>query len=134
MTEIKLLTKISLLIYGSVCTLYGVLTVFMTEMMEATLGVPMGLLYPRMFGGILFTIAIFDFLILINKDWDWEHIKFGFTLLYAMNVSTIIMEGSYTALMFPTLSTEAIGFHAMDLLIMPILLILGIVSYMKQKE
>ncbi len=94
----------------------------------------MGLLYPRMFGGILFTIAIFNFLILIKKDWDWEYIKFGFILLYAMILSSIIMEASYTALLFPTLSTEAIGFHTMDLLIMPILLILGIVSYMKQKE
>ncbi len=134
MTEIKMLTKISLLIYGLVCTLYGVLTVFMTEMMEATLGGPMGPLYPRMLGGIFLTIAIFNFLILIKKDWDWEYIKFGFTLLYAMILSSIIMEGSYTALLFPTLSTEAIGFHVMDLLIMPILLILGIVSYMKQKE
>lgn len=60
-----MLTKISLLIYGCVCTLYGVLTVFMTEMMEATLGIPMGPLYPRMLGGIFLTIAIFDFLILI---------------------------------------------------------------------
>ena len=134
MTEIKMLTKISLLVYGLVCTLYGVLTVFMTEMMEATLGIPMGPLYPRMLGGIFLTIAIFNFIILIKKDWDWEYIKFGFTLLYAMIVSCLIMEGGYVALWFPTLSTEAIGFHTMDLLIMPILLILGIVSYMKQKE
>ncbi len=134
MTEIKMFTKISLLIYGLVCTLYGVLTVFMTDMILAILGIPMDPIYPRMLGGIFFTIAIFDFLILIKKDWDWEYIKFGFTLLYAMIVSCIIMEGSYFVLWFPTLSTEAIGFHVMDLLIMPILLILGIVSYMKQKE
>jgi len=100
-----MLTKISLLVYGIVCTIYGVLTVFMTEMMEATLGIPMGPLYPRMLGGIFLTIAIFNFIILIKKiaifnfiilikkDWDWEYIKFGFTLLYAMIVSCIIMEG-----------------------------------------
>ena len=129
-----MLTKISLLVYGIVCTIYGVLTVFMTEMMETTLGIPMGPIYPRMLGGIFLTIAIFNFLILIKKDWDWEYIKFGFTLLYAMILSSIIMEGAYFALWFTTLSTEAIGFHVMDLLIMPILLILGIVSYMKQKE
>ncbi len=134
MTEIKMFTKISLLIYGLVCTLYGVLTVFMTDMILAILGIPMDPIYPRMLGGIFFTIAIFDFLILIKKDWDWEYIKFGWTLLYAMIVSSIIMEGSYFVLWYPTLSTEAIGFHVMDLLIMPILLILGIVSYMKQKE
>jgi len=129
-----MLTKISLLIYGLVCTLFGVLTVFMTDMILAILGIPMDPIYPRMLGGIFFTIAIFDFLILIKKDWDWEYIKFGWTLLYAMIVSCLIIEGSYFALWYPTLSTEAIGFHVMDLLIMSILLILGIVSYMKQKE
>ena len=134
MTEIKMLTKISLLIYGLACTLYGVMTVFMTEMILTILGLPMDPIYPRMLGGIFFTIAIFDFLILIKKDWDWEYIKFGWFLLYAMIVSCLIIEGSYFALYFPTLSTSAIGFHVQDLLIMPILLILGIVSYMKQKE
>ena len=132
--EIKMLTKISLLIYGLICTLYGVLTVFMTDMILATLGLPNDPVYPRMLGGIFFTIAIFDFLILIKKDWDWEHIKFGWTLLYAMIVSCLIIEGSYFVLWYPTLSTSAIGFHVMDLLIMPMLLILGIASYMKQKE
>lgn len=134
MTEIKMLTKISLLIYGLVCTLYGVMTVFLTEMILTTLGLPMDLLYPRGLGGIFFTIAIFDFLILIKKNWDWEYIKFGWFLLYAMIVSTLIMEGSYFVLSYPTLSASAIGFHIQDLLIMPILLILGIVSYIKQKE
>ena len=132
--EIKMLTKISLLIYGLICTLYGVLTVFMTDMILATLGLPNDPIYPRMLGGIFFTIAIFDFLILIKKDWDWEYIKFGWTLLYAMIVSCLIIEGSYFVLWYPTLSTSAIGFHVMDLLIMPMLLILGIASYMKQKE
>ena len=134
MPEVKMLTKISLLIYGLVCTLYGVLTVFMTDMILATLGIPTDPLYPRMLGGIFFTIAIFDFLILIKKDWDWEHIKFGWTLLYAMIVSCLLIEGSYFVLWYPTLSTSAIGFHVTDLLIMPILLILGIVSYLKQGE
>ena len=133
MTEIKMITKISLLIYGLACTLYGFLTVFMTEMILTTLGLPMDLIYPRMLGGIFFTIAIFDFLILIKKDWDWEYIKFGWFLLYAMIVSCLIIEGSYFALSYPTLSTSAIGFHVQDLLLMSILLILGIVSYIKQK-
>jgi hypothetical protein len=133
MTEIKMFTKISLLIYGLVCTLYGVMTVFMTDMILGILGLPMDPIYPRMLGGIFFTIAIFDFLILIKKDWDWEYIKFGWFLLYAMIVSCLIIEGSYFVLWYPTLSASAIGFHIQDLLIMPILLILGIVSYMKQK-
>jgi len=132
MTEIKMLTKISLLIYGLACTLYGVMTVFMTEMILTILGLPMDLIYPKMLGGIFFTIAIFDFLILIKKDWDWEYIKFGWFLLYAMIVSCLIIEGSYFVLMYSTLSASAIGFHVQDIVLMSILLILGIVAYMRQ--
>ena len=133
MTEIKMITKISLLIYGLACTLYGVMTVFMTEMILTILGLGPDPAYPRMLGGIFFTIAIFDFLILIKKDWDWEYIKFGWFLLYAMIVSCLIIEGSYFVLMYSTLSASAIGFHVQDIVLMSILLILGIVSYMKQK-
>ena len=131
MTEILRITKVSLLVYGIVCVLYGVLAVFFPTMMEAMLG-PMDPFQPRLFGGVLFVIAIYDFIIIIKKDWDWEHVKFGFLVLYSMLISTIIMEGSVTAILFPTLSAEAVGMHVFDLIIMPILLILGIYSYRKQ--
>jgi len=38
MTEILRTTRISLLAYGIVCVLYGVLAIFFTSMMEAMLG------------------------------------------------------------------------------------------------
>ncbi|MFW9806428.1 MAG: hypothetical protein ACFFFK_06835, partial [Candidatus Thorarchaeota archaeon] len=81
---------------------------------------------------VLFVIAIFAFLIIFKKDWEWEYVKFGYLVLYALLASTIIMEGSVTALLFSTLSAEAIGMHVFDMIIMPVLLILGLYSYMKQ--
>lgn len=131
MTEIKTTTKVSLLIYGIVCVLYGLLAIFFQDMMEPLLG-PMDPFQPRLFGGVLFVIAIFAILMIFWKNWDWEAIKVGYLILYALLVSTIIMEGSVTALLFSTLSQAAIGMHAFDLIIMPVLLILGIYSYIKQ--
>ena len=77
-------------------------------------------------------IAIYAFLMILKKDWDWEYVKSGYMILYSLLVSTIIMEGSVTAILFSTLSTEAIGMHVLDLIIMPVLLILGLYSYLKQ--
>ena len=131
MTEIQKITKVSLLAYGIVCLLYGILAIFLLDMMVPILG-PMDPFQPRLFGGVLFVIGIFNFLIIFKKDWDWEHVKFGYLILYSLLVSTIIMEGSVTALLFPTLSAGAISMHVFDLIIMPVLLILGIYSYSKQ--
>ena len=131
MTEVLKITRISLLVYGIVCVLYGFLAIFFLDMMVPVLG-PMDPFQPRLFGGVLFVIAIYAFLIIIKKDWDWEHVKFGYLVLYSLLISTIIMEGSVTALLFSTLSAEGIGMHVFDLIIMPILLILGIYSYRKQ--
>jgi hypothetical protein len=131
MTEIRSITKVSLLIYAIVCVLYGVLGTFFTSMMEPMLG-PMDPFQPRLFGGVLFVIAIYAFLMILKKDWDWEYVKSGYMILYSLLVSTIIMEGSVTAMLFSTLSAEAIGMHVMDLIIMPVLLILGLYSYLKQ--
>ena len=130
MTEILRITKVSLLAYGIVSLLYGCLAIFFLEMMEPVLG-PSDPFQPRLFGGVLLVIAIFAFL-MIFKGWDWEHVKFGYLILYSLIISTIIMEGSVTVLLFSTLSAEGVSMHIFDLIIMPILLILGIYSYRKQ--
>ena len=133
MTEILKVTKISLLLYGIVCVLYGALAVFFPSMMEAFLG-PMDPFQPRLFGGVLFVIAIFAFLMIIKKDWDWEYVKIAFLVIYALLISTIVLEGSVTALLFSTLSAEGISMHVMDVILMPVLLVLGLYSYMKQES
>ena len=126
-----MVTKISLLIYAIVCVLYGVLAIFMTDMMEAVLGT-MDPFQPRLFGGVLFVIAIFAFLMIIKKNWDWEFIKLAYIVLYALLISTILMEGSVTILVLSTLTAAGLQMHVMDLIIMPVLLILGLYSYFKQ--
>ncbi|MFW9789311.1 MAG: hypothetical protein ACFFE1_16690, partial [Candidatus Thorarchaeota archaeon] len=93
MTEIKTITKVALLAYGIVCLLYGFLGIFFTSMMEPMLG-PMDPFQPRLFGGVLIVIAIYAFLIIFKKDWEWENVKFGYLVLYSLLVSTIILEGS----------------------------------------
>jgi hypothetical protein len=131
MTEIKTITKISLLAYGIACLMYGILGTFFVDMFEAMTGYT-DPLYPRMFAGILLVIAFYTFLILFKKGWDWEHIKFGFMILYTMILSTIIMEGAVTVLTLSSMSAEAVNLHTFNLILMPVLLILGIYSYMKQ--
>ncbi|MFW9806678.1 MAG: hypothetical protein ACFFFK_08120, partial [Candidatus Thorarchaeota archaeon] len=80
MTEIRNITKVSLLCYAIVCLLYGVLAVFFPGMMETILG-PMDPFQPKLFSGVLFVIAIFAFLIIFKKDWEWEYVKFGYLVL-----------------------------------------------------
>jgi len=133
MTEIKNITKISLLAYGIVCLLYGFLAIFFLNMMETVTG-PTDPFQPRLFGGVLLVIAFYIFLVIFKKGWDWEFVKSAYLVLYSLLLSTIIMEGSVTVLLYSSLSTEAINMHLFDMIIMPILLILGIYSYMKQSE
>ena len=67
MTEIRNITKVSLLLYGIVCVLYGALAVFFPSMMESMLG-PMDPFQPRLFSGVLFVIAIYAFLIIFKHS------------------------------------------------------------------
>lgn len=131
MTEILKITKVSLLAYGIVCLLYGILAIFFVGMLEAMTGYN-DPFYPREFGGVLLVIAFYTFLVLFKKNWDWEHIKYGFLILYTLIISTMIMEGSVGLLTLSTMSAEELNLHILDFILMPILLILGIYSYMKQ--
>jgi len=132
MTEILKITKISLLAYGIVCLLYGVLAVFFLDIVASITGYN-DPFQARLFGGVLLVITFYAFLMVFKKDWDWEHVKSGYLVLYSLILSTIIMEGAVTAMLYSTLSAEALNMHIMDFIIMPILLILGIYSYMKQE-
>ena len=130
MTEIKKITKIALLAYGIVNILYG----------------PMGLFFPvplfipattnpfnvRYNGATLLGIAIFAFLILIKKDREWENVKLIYEFLYYLLIAMIILEP--TRLAFGTPTTMMISQTIMDLIIMSALLVLGVYSYIKQRE
>ncbi len=131
MTEIKKITKISLLAYGIVNILYGPMAIFF----------PVPLFIPsttnpynaRFGGAVLLGIAIFSFLILIKKDWEWERIKLAYQFLYYLLVANIILEP--TRLLFPATDLMMmISQTILDMIIMSTLLVLGVYSYFKQRE
>jgi len=136
MTEIKKLTKIAILAYGGVSLIFGILLVFLTDIFLATLNMPtwQNPAHPRMFGAALFLVTIFALLVLLHKDWDWEKIKFAYEILYLWAPINIIIEASVMAINFPLLSTEVIFETILDITIMIVLLIIGIVAYIKQRS
>ncbi len=135
MTEIKKITKISILAYAIVCLAFAVLLIFFLDFWIVMVNMPTWLnqFHPRGFGGALLIVVLFALLVLFNKDWDWEKIKVAYMVLYSWLPINIFLEVSLTAIYFPTLSIELISQIIMDVILMSSLLVLGIYSYMKQK-
>jgi len=135
MTEIKKITKISILAYAIVCLSFAVLLIFFLDFWIVMVNMPTWLnqFHPRGFGGALLIVVLFALLVLFNKDWDWEKIKVAYMVLYSWLPINIILEVSMTAIYFPTLSIELVSQIVMDVILMSSLLVLGIYSYVKQK-
>ncbi len=133
MTEIQKITKVSLLAYGIVCLLFGFMIIFLLDDIVTPMTGWTNPLHPRMFGGVLLVIAVFNFVILLNKDWEWEHVKLAYVVLYSLILVTIIAEVSVTAVYFSTLSAAFASEMIFEWIIMSALLILGVFSYMKQR-
>jgi len=136
MTEIKKFTKISILAYGIVCLIFAVMLIFFLDLWLVAVNMPTWLneFHPRGFGGALLVVVIFAILVLVNKDWDWEKIKVAYVVVYTWLPINIIMEVSVTAIFLPTLSNELVSQIIMDTILMSILLVLGVYSYIKQRE
>ncbi len=136
MTEIKKITKISILAYGIVCLIFAVMLIFFLDFWLIAVNMPTWLnqFHPRGFGGALLVVVVFAILVLINKDWDWEKIKLAYMVLYLWIAINIIMEVSVTAIYAPTLSNELISQIIMDVILMCTLLALGVFSYYKQEH
>jgi hypothetical protein len=130
LTEIKKITKISLLAYGIVNILYGPMGLFFPVplFIDATTN-PFNVRYN---GATLLGIAIFAFLILIKKDREWENVKLIYEFLYYLLIAMIILEP--TRLAFGTPTSMMISQTIMDMIIMSVLLFLGVYSYIKQRE
>ncbi|MBY9021072.1 MAG: hypothetical protein KGD67_08435 [Candidatus Lokiarchaeota archaeon] len=136
MTEIKKLTKIAILAYGIVCLIFAIMLIFLLDFWIAAVNMPTWLneFHPRGFGGALLVVVFFALLVLFNKDWDWEKIKVAYVVVYTWLPINIIMEVSVTAIFLPTLSNELLSQIIMDTILMSILLVLGVYSYIKQRE
>ena len=136
MTEIKKITKISILAYGIVSLIFAIMLIFLLDFWIAAVNMPTWLneFHPRGFGGALLVVVFFALLVLFNKDWDWEKIKVAYVVVYTWLPINIIMEVSVTAIFLPTLSNELLTQIIMDVILMSILLVLGVYSYIKQRE
>lgn len=133
MTEVKMLAKIALLAYGIACLLFGLLYTFMAETLMATLmpGWEINAFHPRVVGGFLIVIGFFDILILLNKKWEWEHVKVAYMALFAFIIPMMTAQILAVALYPPNAAFA--GEMMFEIPLESALLILGIVGYLKQK-
>ncbi|MFW9819710.1 MAG: hypothetical protein ACFFE5_08880 [Candidatus Thorarchaeota archaeon] len=130
MTEIKKLTKISLIIIAIVGFLFGTMLTFLYDM---TLNFESWTnpYYPRFFGGIAYLVAVFAIIVLRKKE--WEEIKLTYTFLYGFFVPTLIIEIAVDAILGSTLQPSTVlSSLTTTVPLMAVLLVLGIVTYIKQ--
>ncbi|UCC20370.1 MAG: hypothetical protein JSV62_03520 [Promethearchaeota archaeon] len=131
MTEIKKLTKISLIVVAIIPFIFGVILVFLFDLTLNYEGWT-NPLHPRAFGGMCFLGSIFAIVMLRKKE--WEEIKLTFMFLYSWFIPVILVELVLVIILGPTLLPQTISQMIIDQILMWIMLLLGIVSYIKQRS
>ena len=133
MTEVKLLAKIALLAYGIACLLFGFMLIFMTATFLDPLvpGWEVNVFHPRVLGGFLVVIGFFDILMILNKKWEWDHIKVAYMALFAFIVP--MLTGQILSLVLLSPTAAFVGEMMFEIPLESVLLILGIVGYLKQR-
>ena len=132
MTEIKKLTKISLIALSIVYFIFGILLLFLTEIFVGGLTGWTNPLSPRNFGGILILGAILAIFLMRKKE--WEDIKIPFVFLFSFFIMTIPIEFIVMIVYSSTLPAAAIAQTILNEIIMCSLFALGVVSYLKQRS
>ena len=132
MTEIKKITKISLIALSIVYFMFGILLVFFLEAFVGALTGWTNPLSPRNFGGILLLGTVYAIIILRKKE--WEEIKLTFTFLFSFFIMTIPIELIVVIVYGSTLNAATINQSILNLVIMSTLFALGIISYIKQER
>ena len=134
MTEVKMFAKIALVAYGIVNLLFGIIYILMAEVLIAALmpGWEVNVFHPKVAGGFLVVIGFFCILMLLNKKWEWDHIKVAYMALFAFIVPMIIGQILALALLSPT--AAFVGEMMIEIPLESVLMILGIVGYLTQGE
>ncbi|MFW9848322.1 MAG: hypothetical protein ACFFF4_04235 [Candidatus Thorarchaeota archaeon] len=135
MTEVKLLAKIALLAYGICCLLFGFMYVFLGPDLVASMapaGWELNVFHPRVLGGFLVVIGIFDILLILNKGWEWENINVAYMALFAFIIP--MLTAQVLAVVMLPLTTAFVNEMAFEIPLESVLLILGIVGYLKQRS
>jgi hypothetical protein len=131
MTEVRMLAKIALLAYGIACLLFGFMYIFFAETLIAAYapGWEVNVFHPKVLGGFLVVIGFFDILILLKK-WEWENVYVAYMALFAFIVPMII--GQILALVLLSPTAAFVGEMMFEIPLESVLLILGIIGYLKQ--
>ena len=88
--------------------------------------------FPRFWGGLCFLSSLFAIVLLHKKE--WEEIKLTFTYLLGLFIPTLIIEVAVLAVLGSTFGSQAILLGSGTITIESVLLLLGIVSYIKQRS
>ena len=131
MTEIKKLTKIVLVVYAIIWFIFGTLLTFLYDMALNPEGWT-NPYFPRMFGGINYVLSLFAILLLRKKE--WEEIKLTFAIFIGILTSTLIIEVAVLATFGSTFGALIFQQGLSTIILESVLLTLGIVSYIKQKN
>ncbi|MHA1460698.1 MAG: hypothetical protein ACTSO8_04375 [Promethearchaeota archaeon] len=131
MTEIKKFTKIVLIVDVIMWFLFGTLLTFLYDMTMNPEGWTNPYL-PRMFGGVNFLSAIFAILMLRKKE--WEEIKLTFEYFIGLLLFTLIIEVTVFATLYSTFGALFQAMGLFPITVEVVLLLLGIVSYIKQRS
>ena len=134
MTEVKMFAKIALLAYGIACLLFGIMYIFLAETLIAGYapGWEINVFHPKVLGGFLFVIGFFDILMLLNKKWEWDHIKVAYMALFTFIIPMIV--GQILALVLLSPTAALVGEMMLEIPLESVLLMLGIIGYLKQSE
>jgi hypothetical protein len=131
MTEIKKLTKIALIVFAIVFFIFGVNLTFLYDMIMNPEGWT-NPYFPRFWGGLCFLSSLFAIVMLRKKE--WEEIKLTFAYLLGTIIPTLIIEVVVLAVLGPTFGSQAILLGSGTITLESVLLLLGIVSYIKQRS
>lgn len=129
MTEIKKLTKIVLVVDAIIWFLFGTMLTFLYDFVLNPEGWT-NPYFPRMFGGINYVSAIFAIILLRKKE--WEEIKLTFAYFIGILTSTVIIEISVLSIFGSTFGASWIPLGTSTIILEAVLLLLGIVVYVKQ--
>ncbi|NHJ15286.1 MAG: hypothetical protein EAX95_16515 [Candidatus Thorarchaeota archaeon] len=86
--------------------------------------------HPKVMGGFLVVLGFFCFLLLLNKKWEWDHIKVTYMALFTFILPVVI--GQILVLALLPLTAAFVNEMMFEIPLESFLLILGIVGYLKQ--
>ncbi len=131
MVEIKKLTKIVLIVDAIIWFIFGTNLTFLYDMLMNPEGWT-NPYFPRMFGGINYVSAIFAILMFRKKE--WEEIKMTFAYFIGILASTLIIEITVFAIFGSTFGASTILLGSSTVILESVLLLVGIVTYIKQRS